>query len=386
MNKLFTPIKIRDLEIPNRVVISPMCTYSAEQGFASDWHLVHIGRFALGGAGLIFVEATAVQEGGGLSQGDIGIWSDDQIAPLKRIADFIKSCGAVPAIQLGHAGRKASSQRPWIGTGALTEEDAAYGDVAWQTVSASPIPVNENWPTPKELTVEEILEMEDDWVAAAKRALKAGFEVVEVHCAHGYLMHQFLSTVSNHRTDEYGGSMENRMRHALSTAKKVRDVWPQHLPVFTRISAVDQDWSIDDSVILAKELKAVGIDVIDCSTGGLGRGGNNFRLNRGYGFQIPYAETIKKEADVMTMAVGLIIDPETANEALIEERADLIAIGRGALEDPNWPLHAKRALDENELPYAGWPKQYGVWLNQRERTLEKIRAGELSKPDNAASR
>jgi 2,4-dienoyl-CoA reductase-like NADH-dependent reductase (Old Yellow Enzyme family) len=369
---LFTPLQLRGLVLPNRTVISPMCTYSAVDGVATDWHFAHLAKFALGGAGTVFVEATAVQSDGGLSRGDVGLWKDEQIAPLSRIAQFCKECGVVAAIQLGHAGRKASSQRPWIGNGPLTDADLEYGDAAWPTVSAGTTPVNPKWPTPEQLSVEKMDAMRESWRAAASRALQAGFEIVEVHMAHGYLLHQFLSTVTNTRSDEYGGSLENRMRYPLEIAQLVRELWPQDLPVFVRISAVDEGWSLDDSIALSRRLKQIGIDVVDVSTGGLGRSPEALRVSRGYGFQVPFSHAIKVEAQVKTMAVGLILDPVQANSIIAEDRGDLVAIGRGALDDPNWPLHARRALHGRGRAFEGWPRQYAVWLDQRERVLDKI--------------
>jgi len=371
---LFTPLRLRSLELPNRIVISPMCTYSAIDGMANDWHFAHLAKFALGGAGTVFVEATAVQADGGLSRGDLGLWNDAQIEPLRRIAEFCKQSGTVPAIQLGHAGRKASSQRPWIGNGPLTDADREYGDIPWPTVSAGSTPVNPKWPIPEALSQARMDQMRDSWLEATARALKAGFEIIEVHMAHGYLLHQFLSTVTNTRTDGYGGSLESRMRYPLEIAKLVRDAWPDDRPVFVRISAVDEGWSIEDSIELSRRLKAIGIDVIDCSTGGLGRSPDALRVSRGYGFQVPFSQAVKTGAEVKTMAVGLILDPALANSIVIEDRADLVAIGRGALDDPNWPLHARRALHANSQSFDSWPRQYGVWLEQRERVLEKIRS------------
>lgn len=371
---LFSPLRLRDLELPNRIVISPMCTYSAKDGMANDWHFAHLAKFALGGAGTIFVEATAVDPDGGLGRGDLGLWTDTQIVPLKRISDFMKACNSVPAIQLGHSGRKGSSQRPWIGNGALTDKDIEYGDHPWKTVSAGEVPVNENWPAPQQLTLTRMEAMRSSWRQATDRSLKAGFEIVEVHMAHGYLLHQFLSTVTNTRTDHYGGSLQNRMKFPLEIAAIVREAWPQDRPVFVRISAVDEGWSIEDSIGLSIELKAIGIDVIDCSTGGLGRSPQALRISRGYGFQVPFAEQIKHSAEVLTMAVGLIVEPELANSIIASGRSDLVAIGRGALEDPNWPLRARNALRREGSPFEGWPKQYGIWLDQRARVLDKIRS------------
>jgi 2,4-dienoyl-CoA reductase-like NADH-dependent reductase (Old Yellow Enzyme family) len=373
---LLSPLRLRNLVLPNRMVISPMCTYSAIDGVATDWHFAHLARFALGGAGTVFVEATAVQSDGGLSRGDVGLWDDGQIPPLQRIAQFCKHNGSVPAIQLGHAGRKASSQRPWIGNGPLTDPDRDGGDLAWPTISAGRTPVNENWPAPEQLSIAKMDAMRGSWRAAAQRALAAGFEIMEVHMAHGYLLHQFLSTVTNTRSDEFGGSLENRMRYPLEIARLVRDMWPDDKPVFVRISAVDEGWSIEDSIALSQQLKLIGIDVIDCSTGGLGRSPGVLRVSRGYGFQVPFAHAVKTGAGIKTMAVGLILDPVMANAIIAGARADLVAIGRGALEDPNWPLHARRALRTGGTPFEGWPKQYGVWLDQRERVLDRIRSAD----------
>jgi len=351
-----------------------MCTYSALDGVATDWHFAHLARFALGGAGTVFVEATAVQSDGGLSRGDIGLWSDEQIPPLKRIAEFCKASGVVPAIQLGHAGRKGSSQRPWIGNGPLTNPELDGGDVAWPTVSAGCTPVNDHWPIPEQLSVAKMDAMRESWRNAARRAFTAGFQIVEVHMAHGYLLHQFLSTVTNTRSDEYGGSLENRMRYPVEIAQLVREAWPDDLPVFVRISAVDEGWSIEDSIALAQVLQRIGIDVVDCSTGGLGRAPGVLRVSRGFGYQVPFARAIRAGASIKTMAVGLIVDPVMANAIIADEHADLVAIARGALEDPNWPLNARRALRTGGTPFQGWPKQYGVWLDQRERIIERIRS------------
>lgn len=370
---LFSPLKLRGLVLPNRVVISPMCTYSAVDGVAGDWHFAHLAKFALGGAGTVFVEATAVQSDGGLSRGDVGLWNDTQIAPLERIAQFCKQCGVVPAIQLGHAGRKASSQRPWIGNGPLTDADREYGDVPWPTVSAGNVPVNDSWPAPHALQVSQFEAMRASWREATMRAHRAGFEIVEVHMAHGYLLHQFLSTVTNTRSDAFGGSLENRMRLPLEIARTVREAWPDDRPVFVRISVVDEGWSQDDSIVLAQRLKQIGIDVVDCSTGGLGRSPQALRVSRGYGFQVPFSEAVRTGAQVATMAVGLILDPALAEGIIAQGRADLVAIGRGALDDPNWPLHARRALHGRARAFEGWPEQYGVWLEQRERVLDKLR-------------
>lgn len=381
---LFSPLTLRGLTLPNRVVISPMCQYSAHDGLANDWHLVHLGKFALGGAGTIIVEATAVSEEGRISAADIGLWDDSQIAPLRRVTDFLKQHGSVPAIQIGHAGRKGSSQRPWHGNGPLTEQDLAHGDTAWQTVSASAIPVAEGWPTPVELTAQDIERICMNFRDAASRALAAGFEVVEIHAAHGYLLHQFLSPIANQRTDAFGGSRENRMRFALMVAEAVRSVWPENLPVFARISAVDgiiqdgidQGWSLDDSFVFTQALKELGIDVIDCSSGGIGGAMTAARVKRDLGFQVPFATEVRRTVDIPTIAVGLIIDPDQANDIVASGRADLIAIGREALYNPFWPLHAQRHLTASaDRTYDDWSEQYGWWLDRRQFILDSIEKG-----------
>jgi 2,4-dienoyl-CoA reductase-like NADH-dependent reductase (Old Yellow Enzyme family) len=376
---LLAPFQLRDVVLPSRIVISPMCTYSADEGIANDWHFAHLAKFALGGAGTIFVEATAVERDGRLSQGDLGLWDDTQISPLRRITDFLRQCGSVPAIQLGHAGRKASSQRPWVGNGPLTTLDRNYGDISWPTVSAGDVSVNEAWPTPAPLEISQMQVMIRSWQEATLRAHKAGFDILEIHMAHGYLLHQFLSPVSNNRHDNYGGSLVNRMRYPLEIAVAVRAVWPAGKPVFVRISAVDEGWDLEDSVALSTALKALDIDVIDCSSGGLGRSASVLRVARGYGFQVPFAEAVRRGAQIATMAVGLILDAELANAIVSEERADLVAIGRGALRDPNWPLHARRILAGGRPVFENWPKQYGVWLEQRERVLQKLATDQASR-------
>ncbi len=368
---LFNPIALRGLELRNRVVISPMCTYSSPDGSATDWHLVHLGQFALGGAGLIFTEATAVQEHGRITHGDLGLWCDEQIAPLARIVEFLQGHGARAAVQLAHAGRKASMQRPWYGNGPLDAADLARGDDAWGVVAPSALPLGEGWLMPHELTVEDIESLKADFRAAARRALAAGFDVVEVHGAHGYLLHEFLSPLSNHRTDGYGGSLEGRLRLALEVAAAVRDVWPQERPLFFRISAtdgLDGGWSVEESVILAGRLAQVGVDVLDVSSGGLAGSATAARIKRGPGFQVPFAERIRQEARVTTMAVGLILEATQAEEILRRGQADLIAVGREALYDPHWALHAQRVLgvDNN---FGDWPMQYGWWLDKRAQSL-----------------
>ena len=369
---LFSPLTLRGVTLKNRVVISPMCQYSAVDGVANDWHFVHLGQFATGGAGLIFCEAAAVEESGRITHGDLGIWNDEQIAPLEKITDFIKGNGCVPGIQLAHAGRKASMQRPWFGNAALNDEDTRRGDLAWEIVGPSAAPVAPGWLMPHELSIAQIEQIVVQWKAATLRSLEAGFDVLEVHGAHGYLLHSFLSPLSNHRADEYGGSFENRIRFALEIVETVRAAWPHDKPLFFRTSSsdyVDHGWKIEDTVALARELKKRGVDVIDCSSGGIAGSATVAPIKRFPGFQIPYAEQVKKEAGIMTQAVGIILNGAQAEEILQLGRADLIAIGREALSDPHWTLHAARELGADPQ-FAMWPKQYGWWLNARAKMLQ----------------
>jgi 2,4-dienoyl-CoA reductase-like NADH-dependent reductase (Old Yellow Enzyme family) len=371
--RLFTPIALRGVTLKNRVVISPMCQYSAVDGHASDWHLVHLGRFALGGAAMVFTEATAVEARGRITHGDLGLWSDEQVPGLRRIATFLREHGSVPAIQLAHAGRKASMQRPWHGNGPLDEHDRARGDLPWQIVAPSALPLDEGWLTPHELSVAEIGALQQSWRAAALRALEAGFEALELHSAHGYLGHEFLSPLSNRRSDGYGGDLAGRMRFTLELAETVRAAWPADKPLFARISSVDGldgGWAIEDSVVLARELAAREVDVIDCSSGGLAGSATAARIKRGPGFQVPYAERVRREAGVKTMAVGLILQPAQADAILEAGQADLIAIGREALYDPSWALHAEGALGV-QGEFESWPVQAGWWLERRRRTMAR---------------
>jgi len=368
---LFTPLTLRGITLKNRIVISPMCQYSAVDGVANDWHLVHLGKLAAGGAGLVFTEAAAVERNGRITHGDLGIWSDEQVAPLKRIVEFIKSQGAVPAMQLAHAGRKASMQRPWHGNGPLGDTDRARGEDVWPVVAPSALPLDQGWLVPHELTLAEIEQLKAHWQAATLRARAAGVEIVEVHGAHGYLLHEFLSPISNRRTDAYGGDRAGRMRLPLEIARIVRDAWPSDRPVFFRISAtdgIDGGWALEDTVVLAKELKTIGIDVMDCSSGGLAGSATAARIKRTLGFQVPFAEQVRSEADLPTMAVGLIIDPRQAEAVLEAGQTDLIAIGRQALFNPNWALHAQLALELDDR-FASWPQQYGWWLDKRQSSL-----------------
>jgi len=327
-----------------------MCQYSSVDGFASDWHLVHLGSRAAGGAGLVMVEATAVEARGRISPGDNGIWKDQHVAPLARIAAFVKERGAVPAIQIAHAGRKASCHVPWEQNGAPIPLEAG----GWQTVAPSAVPFRASDPLPKALDHTEIRAIQDAFRAAARRALSAGFEVLELHCAHGYLAHEFLSPFANKRADEYGGSFENRIRFVLELTDAVRSVWPERLPLFVRISATDWKdggWTLDDSVQLARELRGRAVDLIDCSSGAMVP---DARIPVGPGFQVPFAERIKREAGIRTGAVGMITEPGQADQIIRSGQADVVLLAREFLRDPYWPLHAAMALGLKPQP----PVQY----------------------------
>jgi len=349
MSRLFTPLTLRELSIRNRIFVSPMCQYSSRDGMPSDWHMVHLGSRAVGGAGLVMVEASAVAPQGRISPDDSGIWNSEQAEAFLPIARFIREQGAVPAIQLAHAGRKASTDLPWKGSGPLDAKNRG-----WQTVAPSPLPFADGHAPPREATAADLETILGQFAMAARRAVGAGFEVVELHMAHGYLLHEFLSPLSNRRDDEFGGSLENRMRFPLRVAKVVRETWPEQLPVFVRISASDWmegGWDLDDSVRLARELKAIGIDLVDCSSGGLVP---EAQPPFGPGFQTPFASTVRREAGIATGAVGFITDPAQAEQIVATGLADAVFLARQMLRDPYWPLHAARSLGV-ELP---WPAQY----------------------------
>ena len=346
---LFTPLAMRGVEFRNRIFVSPMCEYSSVDGLPNDWHLVHLGSRAVGGAALVLTEATAVSAVGRISPADTGIWNDEQAAVWRRINRFVKSQGAVPGIQLAHAGRKASTKIPWRGSGPLGPDESP-----WETIAPSAIPFDSPYPTPHALTKSELDGVVDEWVAAARRSLDAEFQVVELHMAHGYLVHQFLSPLSNQRTDEYGGNLENRMRFPLRVVRAVRDVWPDHLPLFVRISATDWTeggWDIEQSVVLGVALRALGVDLIDCSTGG---NVPHVKIPVGPGYQVPFAERIRRDAGIATGAVGMITEFEQANEIVASGKADAVILARQLLRDPYWPLHAARALGGE----VRWPEQY----------------------------
>lgn len=349
MSKLFLPLKIKEVTLKNRIVISPMCQYSSVDGFASDWHLVHLGSRAVGGAGLIIQEASAVSANGRITYADLGIWKDEHVEKLSQIVKFIHENGSVAGIQLAHAGRKASCEVPWKGG-----EQIKDGDKSWLPVAPSAIPFKSEQREPHQLSVQEIKDITSDFVEATKRSVKTGYKVLEIHAAHGYLLHQFFSPLSNTRTDEYGGSFENRIRFALEVIEAVQTVWPKELPLFVRISATDWaagGWSIDDAIKLSAVLKNKGVDLIDTSSGG-----NIFdaSIPAGPNYQVPFAKKIKQEANIATGAVGIITEPKQAEAILESGEADLIFIARESLRQPYFPLHAAKNLGDD----VEWPVQY----------------------------
>jgi len=349
MSKLFSPLRLRELEIRNRVFVSPMCQYSSREGVPTDWHLVHLGSRAVGGAGLVMVEASAVAPRGRISPWDSGLWNADQAEAFAPITRFIRQQGAVPAIQLAHAGRKASTARPWRGGGPVSEADGG-----WQPLAPSPLPFSEQHPVPQELTAAELDSLVGQFVASAQLARQAGFEVVEVHMAHGYLLHEFLSPLSNQRHDGYGGTLENRLRLPLEVAGAVRSVWPQQWPVFVRISATDWlegGWDLGQSLELCGQLKALGIDLIDCSSAGLTP---QAPIPVAPGFQTPFATEVRRQLEIPTGAVGMITAPEQAEQIVACGLADAVLLARELLRDPYWPLHAARVLGAD----IAWPDPY----------------------------
>jgi 2,4-dienoyl-CoA reductase-like NADH-dependent reductase (Old Yellow Enzyme family) len=346
---LFETYTIRSVTFRNRVFVSPMCQYSSDDGRPNDWHFVHLGSRAVGGAGLVMVEASGVSPIGRITAWDSGFWSHAHADAFRPIVTFIEANGAVAGIQLAHAGRKASTDVPWRGGGVIRE-----GPNAWQTVAPSPIPFRDGDPVPHALTPAEIDEIVAQFVDATSLAVSAGFHVVELHMAHGYLMHEFLSPLCNARTDEYGGSLENRMRFPLRVAEGVRHAWPDDLPLFVRISAsdwVEGGWDLAQSIEFAKCLRALGVDVVDCSSGGAVTGA---KIALGPGYQVPFARAIRAEAGIATAAVGLITEPQQAEDIITSGSADAVMLARELLRDPNWPLHAARLLGV-DIP---WPPQY----------------------------
>ena len=347
MPSLFDPLPLRNLTLSNRVIVSPMCEYSSEDGFATDWHLVHLGSRAVGGAGLVMTEATAVSPEARISPQDLGIWRDEHIERLSHIVEFIHAQRRAAGIQLAHAGRKGSTKRPWEGGGAVDSG-------GWVPVAPTDAPFAPGFPIPHALDTPEISAVVANFAAAARRARAAGFDVVEIHAAHGYLLHEFLSPLSNTRTDAYGGSFKNRIRLCLEVVDAVRGVWPDDLPVLVRISATDWvegGWDVEQSITLARQLKAHGVDLIDCSSGGNVAAA---KIPLGPGYQVPFAERIRREASIATGAVGLITGAAQANDIIQQGRADCVLLARELLRDPYWPLRAARELEVA----IDWPAQY----------------------------
>jgi len=350
---LFEPLTIRSVTLRNRIGVSPMCEYSSVDGTATDWHLVHLGSRAVGGAGLVMAEATAVSPEGRITPGDAGIWADKQIEPVARINRFLKEHGAVPGIQIAHAGRKASAARPWDGGAHLADESGG-----WPLLAPSALAFGGNLnKVPRAMSLLEIAGVQDQFVAAAKRSLAAGCEWLELHAAHGYLIHEFLSPISNHRTDAYGGSFDNRVRFLLETTRAVRAVWPERLPLAVRISCTDWvegGWDIEQTIALAQLLKPEGVDLVDCSSGG---NVPDAKIPVGAGYQVPLAERIRREANILTAAVGCITEPTHADEIIRNGRADMVLLAREFLREPYWPRHAARVLGRPEA--VPGPVQYG---------------------------
>ncbi len=373
---LFQPYQLRGLGMKNRIVVSAMSMYSSQEGFADDFHLVHIGRFALGGAGLVFMEASAVTPEGRITPGCNGLWADAQWPALRRITDFLHRFGCAAGVQLGHSGAKGAARRPWDGGTPLDAEDHRLrGEQPWPVASVSAEPFDAGWAVPHALSEAQIDDLVGCYRAAARRAREAGFDALELHCAHGYLLHSFLSPLANKRDDRYGGSLENRMRLPLRVARETRAEWPAARPLFVRISSVDGigiGWSIEDSVTFAKALAECGVDAIDCSSGGLRMPRERQVPARTPGFQVPFAAHVRRETGLPTVAVGLILEAQQAEDILRNGEADLVALAREALFSPNWPAHAALSL----LGPAGWelwPVQFRWWLERRARQIDDPR-------------
>jgi 2,4-dienoyl-CoA reductase-like NADH-dependent reductase (Old Yellow Enzyme family) len=370
---LFQPLTIRGLTLKNRVVVPPMVHYRAEAGnTCGAFHLVHLGRYALGGFGLVFVEATAVEEVGLINEHDLGIWNDAQMESFKPLIAFMRRQGTAIGIQLAHGGRKACSQTAMQGMGPLTEENSKAGAKIWQPVGPTAEPVAKGWLTPRQLTTAECRAMVGTWANAARHAVGAGFDTIEIHTAHGYLLASFLSPVSNTRNDEYGGDRAGRMRLPLEIVEAMRREMPASMPLFLRVSSVDgtqEGWNMDDTVVFARELKARGVDVIDCSSGGISGAATAAQVTRSLGFQVPFAERVRKEADISTMAVGIILEAQQAETILQNGQADLIAVGRQSQFNPNIAHHWSHELGIN-AHFEDWSPEFGWWLEKRIRTME----------------
>jgi 2,4-dienoyl-CoA reductase-like NADH-dependent reductase (Old Yellow Enzyme family) len=373
---LFTPIQFGEVTLRNRVLVSPMCQYHSDrEGSPWDYHLVHLGQFAMGGAGLVFCEETAVEYRGKKSYHCAGIYDNKHIAEYRRINDFLRANGAVPAIQLGHGGRKGSGRPPWEGYRPLTEADAANGEPPWETVSSSPVPAGAGAPVPHELSISEIRACVNAWRTATLRAADAGYDVVEVHAAHGYLIHQFLSPLVNQRSDAYGGGLDGRMRFCMEVIEAVRGAWPRGKPVFVRFSAVDGSgpaWTLEDTIDIARAAKARGVAVVTPSSGGIGGAGSATLVARVPGYHVPFARRVREEVGIPTIAVGFITEARQAEQILQDGSADLIGIAREFLWNPYWTVHAARELNvpnHHDL----LPRTYAWWLKRRDQIRQVSR-------------
>ena len=379
MSKLFEPLTLRGFTARNRIMVSPMQMYASPDGRATDFHLVHLGRFALGGAGMVIAEATAIEPAGRIASADLGLWSDDQAGPLARVAEFLRAYGAVPGIQLIHAGRKAATQAPWDGAGPLTEADRARGEPPWPVLGPSPVAAGPGWQTPAEMSRADIERTVSLWAAAAARAARAGFQIIDLHGAHGYLLHAFLSPLANRRTDGYGGSLNNRMRYAFEVVEAIRAAIPQEVALFYRLSLLDGiegGWTLEDSVVFAREIYARGVDVVDCSSGGaIADRSSDARVRRGYAFHAPYSRELKARVDGLVATVGLIVEPQQAEAVLRAGDADIVAIGREMLVEPSWANRARRELLGED--YSDWHQEAGWWLERRRSAIRALeQAGE----------
>ncbi len=368
---LFSSFKIKSKSFRNRIVLSPMCQYKAKDGVIGDWHFQHYSRFAFSGLGAAFVEATGISPEGRIGHGCTGIWSDSHVEGLSKVAKIFNEYNCLSGIQLAHAGRKASYLRPWDGASPITENDKV--EPAWQTIGPSAIPINNSSPVPKEMTLEDINKVREDFKKAAQRADKAGFDIIEIHGAHGYLLHSFFSPLSNQRNDQYGGGFENRIRFAMEIIADIKSVWPDNKPLFYRLSSIDapgQGANLEDNIMLAKSLKSVGVDVIDCSSGGITGSPVLTKSKIIPGFQVPYSEKIKKDAEISSMAVGAIISADQANEIISNKRADLVAMGRELLADTQWVYKAATYFNlENAKDYL--PDSYSFYLSRRDEYLDR---------------
>ncbi len=376
---LFSPLTLRDIVLPNRIAVSPLCMYSAVNGIAQPWHFAHLSTFARGKAGLVFAEATAVEARGRITPGCLGIWTDQQADALRPITEFISSMGCVPGIQLAHAGRKASTRPPFVDRPGqpLQPQDNDLGDGPWQTIAASALPIGPGWTAPTEMDESDLDTVIAGFASAARRSVNAGFKVIEIHMAHGYLLHSFLSPLSNLRQDDYGGDLTARMSFPLKVAAAVRAIMPDQIPLFIRISAIDgtpDGWTMEDSIIFGHALEQLGVDVVDCSSGGIS-GAPRFRSDddgkpltkssaRSPGFQVPFAERMRRETNLKSMAVGVITDPHQSEQILQQGCADIVALGREIMHNPFWPLHAAAELG-HDTDFSMWPDQYAWAVDRR---------------------